>query len=155
MSILALDLGTKTGYAIVDDGRVLLSGVWNFTREKNEHYGHMFFNLREQLKATIWREGIDMIAYELAHHRAGPATRIGVGMNAIVLLVCASCDIPMREVHTATLKKHATGSGRASKDEMIVKAREYLDREPVDDNEADAVLIGMWMVDYMIESEVE
>jgi hypothetical protein len=52
----------------------------------------------------------------------------------------ASKGIELMPVHTASLKKFATGSGRANKLEMIeaAKARGWT---PVDDNEADASLL--------------
>ena len=39
-----------------------------------------------------------------------------------------------------TIKKHATGKGNASKDEMVAAMR-LLGHEPADDNEADALAL--------------
>jgi Holliday junction resolvasome RuvABC endonuclease subunit len=41
------------------------------------------------------------------------------------------------------LKKWACGFGKADKAQMINRAAACLGRAPIDDNEADAVLIGM------------
>lgn len=83
---------------------------------------------------------IDVIVFEQAHHRGGAATAVCVGLVTEVLAFAAEHDIETMPVHTASLKKFATGSGRASKTDMIeaAKARGW---NPQDDNEADAQLL--------------
>jgi Holliday junction resolvasome RuvABC endonuclease subunit len=83
---------------------------------------------------------IDVICYEQAHHRGGAATACCVGLVTEVQAFAAEHNIEIMPVHSATLKKFATGSGRANKDQMIeaAKARGW---NPQDDNEADACLI--------------
>ena len=44
-----------------------------------------------------------------------------------------------------TIKKHATGKGNASKDEMVASARAR-GHAPTDDNEADALALLHWAV---------
>lgn len=145
-NILALDLATRTGWAIVRDGRVYESGTWEFRAEYSgdgRHYGHLFAALYRRLDGATTPETV--LAYELAHHRAGAATRIGVGCNATVLLFAARRGMPAPlAVHTATLKKWATGDGRAGKGAIMAWAAERIGRQPVDDNEADAVAVGLW-----------
>ena len=46
-----------------------------------------------------------------------------------------------------TIKKHATGKGNASKDEMVASARAR-GHTPVDDNEADALALLSWAVHH-------
>lgn len=147
-AILALDLATITGWAIVYGGNVYESGVWDLGAERGAwHYGFLFQALYRKLDEHA-KPGTQL-AYELAHHRAGPATRIGVGLNATVLLFAARRDMePPISVHTATLKKWAVGDGRAGKDQVKAWARVRLGREPIDDNEADAVAVGLWAERY-------
>ena len=145
MRILALDLATTTGFCVIENGKILESGVWDLSRTKDEHYGHQFDKLIQLLSSEYYSCHDLTIAYEQAHFRSGPATRIGVGMNSAVLWFCAKHDIKPVSVHTATLKKWATGNGRAGKDEMIAKATEWLGREPIDDNEADAVCLAKYV----------
>ncbi len=47
-------------------------------------------------------------------------------------------------VKTNSLKLWATGKGNASKDAMKKVAAQALGRPPIEDNEADAVLVGLW-----------
>ena len=56
------------------------------------------------------------------------------------LAFAAKYNIETMPVHTATLKKFATGNGRASKEDMV-KAAIQRGWNPVDDNEADAILL--------------
>lgn len=83
---------------------------------------------------------LNVIVYEQAHHRGGAATAVCVGLVTEVLAFSAEHDIETMPVHTASLKKFAAGSGRASKTDMIeaAKARGW---NPQDDNEADAQLL--------------
>lgn len=149
--ILAFDLATKTGWCLVSSqGAILSSGVLDLSREDNEHYGHMFMRLYGFMEKISGGNQRLMLAYEMAHHRAGPSTRIGVGLNATILLFAAQNGLatPLA-VHTATLKKWVTGSGRAEKPAMIAWAKEKLGRDPIDDNEADAVAVALWAMEHM------
>lgn len=151
--ILGLDLATITGWAIWKDGKFPYCGAVDFGwyREKAEHghNGHMFDQLLAELEAHILVNGVTVLAYELAHHRAGPATRIGVGMNSIVLMAAAQYNVRVMEVHTATLKKWATGNGRAEKKDMIVAAQKLSGIGEMDDNTADAICVAAWAAERM------
>jgi Holliday junction resolvasome RuvABC endonuclease subunit len=143
MAILALDCATKTGWAIIRDGRVYESGVQDFSKRRGESNGAMFLRFRTWLEIMVGG-GIDFVAYEQSHHRGGAATEIGVNLTGRVQEACANHEIDYAAVHTATLKKWACGHGKASKEQMMARAVAYLGRAPEDDNEADAVLLGMW-----------
>jgi Holliday junction resolvasome RuvABC endonuclease subunit len=129
----------------------LESGVWDFSRSRGiRHYGYLYQAL--YCKLDLYAKPETLLAFELAHHRAGPATRIGVGLNATVLHFAVRRDLPdPLSVHTATLKKWVTGSGRAEKWQIINWARGQLGRDPIDDNEADAVAVGLWADTFMRE----
>ena len=83
---------------------------------------------------------VDVICYEQAHHRGGAATACCVGLVTEIQAFAAHHDTEIMPVHTASLKKFATGSGRASKVEMI-EAAKACGWDPVDDNEADACML--------------
>jgi Holliday junction resolvasome RuvABC endonuclease subunit len=145
MNILSLDLATKTGWASNVHGR--RSGVVEFALKRGESPGMRFLRCRAWLN-EIWSllsGQIDIIAYEQAHHRGGAATAVCVGLVTEVLAFAAEHNIELMPVHTATLKKFATGSGRADKKDMVQAAKER-GWEPQDHNEADAQLL----LDYAI-----
>lgn len=140
MIILALDTGIKTGWCTEHH-----SGVQVFDTKRGESLGMRFLRFRAWLKELSSLMGkIDVIVYEQAHHRGGFATETALGFITEVKTFAAECNAELMPVHTGTLKKWATGSGKGDKSEMIVKAKSYIAREPIDDNEADAVLIYQW-----------
>ena len=91
-----------------------------------------------------------LVVYEQAHNRGGAATQVLNGMTALLIEECERRGINYTSVHSATLKKSATGSGRADKKQMIIYAKSaYPDQEINDDNQADALhLLGYGMKKY-------
>lgn len=143
--ILGLDCGTHTGWAITrNDGTIFESGVQDFSKRRGESNGAMFLRFRQWLYELMTHCTIQFVAYELAHHRGGAATEIGVNLAGRVQEQCAALNIEYVGVHTGTLKKWATGSGTASKEQMMARAVTFLGRPPVSDDEADAVMIALW-----------
>lgn len=151
MNILALDLGTTTGWALSESGRIE-SGVQTFDVKRGESPGMRFLRLTRWLVeiARVDQEypqgRLDLIVFEAAHHRGGAATAVGVGFTSHVLSFCARYGIEHQPVHSATLKKFATGKGNAKKPDMlraVVQRGWYNDGERVaaDDNEIDAIAL--------------
>jgi Holliday junction resolvasome RuvABC endonuclease subunit len=62
-------------------------------------------------------------------------------LRGVILNVLFRNDVPVDIIAPPTLKKIATGNGRAEKDEMIRKARRKWKRCPDNDNVAD----GFWL----------
>ena len=137
-SILAIDPGTACGWAMRTFCGSTHSGVQKFELKRGESPGMRYWRFERWLGEMI--AGIDVIYYEQAHHRGGYATQVGVGFTTIILKVAAENKIETCPVHSATVKKSATGKGNASKAEMI-KAAQYLKAGLQDDNEADALHI--------------
>jgi Holliday junction resolvasome RuvABC endonuclease subunit len=91
----------------------------------------------------------DVIAYEQAHHRGGAATHVAHSLIGLVEAVAAERGIEVTNRHTATIKKHALGTGKGGKPEMITAAKER-GWHPDDDNEADALwLLDLIQVDFL------
>lgn len=141
MNVLSLDMATKTGWAVFFDG-MIDSGVQTFELKRGESHGMRFLRFRAWLQEMkeLCPGKIDLISFEQAHHRGGPATQLAVGMMTDALAFAADIGAETMPVHTGTLKKFATGKGNAGKEAMKEAARKmgYL---PIDDNEADACLL--------------
>ena len=142
MNILALDTATKTGWAIIQDGKLIESGVQDFTKQRGSSNGILFLNFRHWLRQILLDNQVTFVIYEQAHHRGGAATEICVNLTGRVQECCSELGIEYTTVHTATLKKWATGVGNADKGEMMVRASIELGRRPIDSNEADAVMMA-------------
>jgi len=140
--VLGLDLAKLTGYC-VSDGTHFESGVWDFgsirDAVKSRHNGHMFEALLNELDKI---HNLDAIVYERAHHRGGAATRIALGLVSVTLMYAAQYGIRVFDVHTATLKKWATGDYRAGKLAMMAFASEKTGREITSDDEGDAICVA-------------
>lgn len=146
MRILALDLGTKTGWAFgtTKDSDRVYSGVQDFSLKRGESPGMRLLNFDKWVYEILTKHKPKMVAYEMPHQRGGYATQLLLGMLGILHVACTKAGIEYSSVHSATLKKFATGSGRASKEDMISVAILKFDREIIDDNEADALHILGW-----------
>jgi len=144
MNVLALDLGTRTGWALVDKG-VTESGVQVFDVKRGESPGMRYLRFNRWLD-EIAGDGHrpEVIVYEQAHHRGGAATEIAAGFATRVQEFCARHGIEHASVHSATLKKFATGSGRASKEDMLERAQQKFKPDIIHDDEADA----LWILEY-------
>lgn len=144
MKILSLDCATKTGWAIYD-GRLIESGVQDFSKRRGDSNGMMFLRFRKWLHEIMADHTPAVVVYEQSHHRGGAATEIGVNLTGRVQEVCAELGVEFTAVHTASLKKWACGHGKADKAQMIERAAAIIGRAPIDDNEADAVLLAAYM----------
>lgn len=148
-NVLALDLATKTGWAVrLRDGSIE-HGVFNTAPPKGSHSGQRFINFRTHLQALIEKYDAHVVVYEDVRNHVGvTAAHIHGGLKAITFMVCAYQNIELRYHGVGQIKKHWTGKGNAKKDEMIAEAvkRGY---KPQDDNVADALaILGLAFNDY-------
>jgi len=144
MKILALDIATKTGWAVLENGDIKESGVQDFTKGRGESNGLMFLKFRKWLQEMNKFGPFNIIGYEKAHYRGGAATEICVGLQTRAQEFAAEIGAESAPVATMTLKKFATGRGNCDKANMVAAAEEILGRPPLDDNEADAVHVAQW-----------
>lgn len=143
MRILGIDCGTKTGWAYCDDS-FTISGVIDFTLKRGESSGMKFLRFHGWLREMLVKHRPALVVYELPHHRGGYATQSLNTMCGLVMMGCAKREIEYVGVHSATLKKHATGSGRASKEDMLKAARTQFGEDVKTDDEADALFLMNW-----------
>lgn len=146
-SILALDFGSTTGWAIrSNDG--IYSGTWDLRPRRGDSPGMRYVLLRRELNTMIgaWPE-LKLVVYEMPHHRGGAATEYALGWVATCQAWCAEWHIEHQQTHSATVKKAITGSGRASKEDVLRAVRELFPNSDIrDDNQADALAILKWAI---------
>ncbi len=137
MKILAIDPGTKCGWAIDKKH----SGVWNLKPNKFDSGGMRFVELYGHIRKVI--AGVDLIIYErVERHSSTYAGHIYGGIIAVVHGICEEFLVPYKGIPVGTIKKHATGKGSAKKEAMILAAQaRFRDVNIKDDNHADALCL--------------
>jgi hypothetical protein len=143
-ALLALDLGTSTGWAARRPDGAILSGVASFKPGRYEGAGMRY------LRFAQWLDRLDMPSAvffeEVRRHRGVDAAHCYGGLLATLTAWCEARGIPYAGVPVGTIKAHATGKGNASKEAMVA-AMVAKGFQPADDNEADALAILMHAVE--------
>ena len=152
--LLALDLGTTTGWALRGGDGHITSGSESFRPQRFEGGGMRFLRFKRwltEIKQSCG--GIDALHFEEVRRHAGvDAAHAYGGFLATLTAWCEHHQIPYQGVPVGTIKKHATGKGNAGKDEMIA-AMSALGHAPVDDNEADALALLHWAIGQQGEEQ--
>jgi len=145
--ILALDLGTKTGWAMRSAGKVL-SGVWDLKPDRYSGAGMRFVRFQRML-GQMPKPG-RVVFEEVRAHAAVSDAHVYGGFLATLAAWCEENSIPYEGVAVGTIKKAATGKGNASKDLMIA-AMQAKGHDPKDHNEADALAL----LHYAVKRDAE
>jgi Holliday junction resolvasome RuvABC endonuclease subunit len=145
--LLALDLGTSTGWAVRRSDGLIMSGTATFKPGRFEGGGMRYVRFArwldeigaDEFPAIVWFE-------EVRRHAGTDAAHVYGGLMATLASWCELRGIPYQGVPVGTIKRHATGKGNANKDAMIAAAvaRGF---SPKDDNEADALALLNWGVE--------
>ena len=153
-TILALDLGTTTGWALRGSDGHITSGSESFRPQRFEGGGMRYLRFKRWLTdIKQCNASIDQVVFEEVRRHAGvDAAHAYGGFMGQLTAWCEHHQIPYQGVPVGTIKKHATGKGNASKDEMVaaVRARGH---SPADDNEADAIAL-LYLAIEMATQEV-
>ena len=146
--ILAIDLGTTTGWALRTTSGVILSGSRGFRPHRFEGGGMRYLRFVAWLDSVHEHAGrLDAVYFEEVHrHTATDAAHVFGGFLAALTAWCEQREIPYAGVPVGTIKLFATGKGNAGKAGVIaaMQARGF---NPTDDNEADALAILLWAIE--------
>ncbi|MEN8739997.1 MAG: hypothetical protein ABF308_09505 [Phaeobacter gallaeciensis] len=146
--MLALDLGTTTGWAIRDFDGLITSGTVSFKPSRYDGGGMRYLRFTNWLTELDRLSGpIEAIYYEEVRRHAGTdAAHVFGGLLAVLTSWGELRGVPYQGVPVGTIKKHASGKGNAPKQAMIDAARQR-GFNPADDNEADAIAILLWALE--------
>ena len=147
-TLLALDLGTTTGWALHGADGLITSGTASFRNGWFDGGGMRYLRFTNWLGelerlsgpiAAIWFE-------EVRRHVGTDAAHVFGGLMASLTSWAELRGIPYQGVPVGTIKKYLTGKGNAPKQAMIdaARARGF---NPADDNEADAIAIMLWALE--------
>jgi len=147
-TILALDLGTTTGWAIRGFDGLITSGTVSFKPSRYDGGGMRY------LRFTNWLSELDRLSgpieavyfEEVRRHAGTDAAHVYGGLMATLETWAELRGVPYQGVPVGTIKRHATGKGNANKKAMIAAAR-MRGFSPADDNEADAIAILLWAIE--------
>ena len=144
-TLLTLDLGTQTGWALRGRDGVITSGTVSFRPQRFEGGGMRYLRFKRWLDELALVAGEPQAVYfeEVRRHAGVDAAHAYGGFFGQLTAWCEQRAIPYQGVPVGTLKKHATGRGNADKGAMIaaMQARGF---HPADDNEADALALLLW-----------
>jgi len=157
--ILSLDLGIHTGWACnTEEG--LRYGTINLRKSKKDTRGQIYYELNNWLIRMVWknveRSDVDMVAYEMPHNRGGATTEMLNTFAGTVQMVCYIWKIPHRSVHSLTIKKFMTGSGKATKEDMIKAVqKKHPGIKDLDEHQADAIALLCFMKAEQLRNDIE
>lgn len=147
MTLLALDLGTKLGWAVAFGPGDILHGTVEFRCGRFEGGGMRWLTFRKWLNTLLADHGPLEAVYfeEVAAHKGTAAAHLYGGFLSTLTAWCEQKGIPYKGVPVGTIKRHATGKGNANKAAMIeaVKAMGFT---PETDNDADAIALVRCMM---------
>ncbi len=144
-TVLALDFGQKMGWSLrwtdgeVTSGCEKLSIPTKIVKKKKikESPGMRFVRFKDFLSKV---DGVTHIFYEKVYSHIGveAAHQYG-GYESLLLEFCERNKIKCGFYGVGTIKKRATGSGKASKEQMMEAATKHFKQEIQNDNQADSL----------------
>jgi Holliday junction resolvasome RuvABC endonuclease subunit len=140
--ILALDLGTKTGWAIKLENNQINSGTIEFKPSRFEGGGMRYLRFKKWLdEINQLTNGIDRVYFEEVRRHIGvDAAHAYGGFLAYLTSWCEENKIPYLGIPVGTIKKHVTKKGNAGKSQIMIEVKK-LGFNPADDNEADSLAL--------------
>ena len=152
MKILAIDAASTTGWCLMDSekGLPMDMGLRQFKApvkrkvKPSDHPGSQFYAYDRWLWDMIRFYDPGLLAYEKPAGQMSAMASL-YGYRAITMSMCCEAEgLSFAEVHATTLKKFATGSGKADKWQMIGALMDRYQIAVDDHNVADAVHLGFW-----------
>ena len=147
-AILALDLGTQTGWALRAAEGAHSSGTVSFRPSRYDGGGMRYLRFTNWLTELDEQKGpLSAIYFEAVRRHAGTdAAHVYGGLMATLTAWAELRGVPYEGIPVGTIKRFATGKGNASKAAVIQAMRER-GFAPSDDNEADALALLLWAVE--------
>ncbi|MDP2358366.1 MAG: hypothetical protein Q8M31_20230 [Beijerinckiaceae bacterium] len=147
-AVLALDLGTSTGWALRTSDGLITSGTISFRPSRYDGGGMRYVRFRAWLDQLGKDAGpLASIHFEeVRRHIGTDAAHLYGGFLATLTAWCEQRDVAYQGTPVGTIKRFVTGKGNSDKAAVIaaVRARGF---SPADDNEADAIAILLWAIE--------
>ena len=151
MNILALDLGSTTGYCLGGKEGIINRGPIDF-RNKGKFNEKSFVMFNDWLWSVCnsIEHPVSLISVEkpLVISSRPWGARVAYGQLGIVQLVSGSLGIPWVDTPPATIKKYWTGKGNCCKDLMVETTRK-LHPDVTSHDESDAIALWYYTKEVM------
>ena len=139
MNILAIDFATTTGFAF-GDGQAMHSGFVCFKAKGKQSKDQRLISFRNWLHDHA--RDVDGIAYEAVRSMKSANAVVALAeMQSVLKMFALEHDIPLFPYSASQIKKHITGKGNASKDDVIEAVNARFNLSIKDNNEADSIAI--------------
>lgn len=124
-TILALDLGTTTGWAMRPRGQQVAHGFVTLRPQRCEGGGMRYLRFKRWLTGLKGLTTDIQAVYfeEVRRHVGVDAAHVYGGLMATLTSWCEHNGIPYQGAPVGTIKKHATGKGNAGKEEVMAAMR--------------------------------
>ena len=124
-TILALDLGTQTGWSLLHQGTIT-SGTLTFKNDRYQGGGMRYLRFSKRLDDIQSLAGgilSEVYFEEVRRHLGVDAAPVYGGFLATLTGWCEREGIPYEGVGVGTIKHHVTGKGNASKQDVIASLK--------------------------------
>jgi Holliday junction resolvasome RuvABC endonuclease subunit len=139
MNILAIDLGSQTGFAILKGSQVTI-GTKKLCHDRHAS-GVRALDFYRWLIQMIQEHSIEQVYFERVYTHSGTeATHLYGYFMYMLAAVCEEHEVKCVGFSVGTIKKFMTGKGNATKEEMIAAAK-LRGLDPQTHDEADALAI--------------
>lgn len=138
---IAIDIGSTTAIAVLNDGELFFET--HDLKRPNPSRPARFLKLVNVLANIQGRHAIECIFIEKPNTRGRDATFTLIGLYTMAQTWAHSLDIPFFDAEASAIKKFATGSGLAKKQQMIAAA-EARGWGVTNEHEADAAHLLAW-----------
>ena len=145
--ILSIDPATNSGWAF----SISEYGTKKLKKSKKEHMGHKLIEFEHWVRFMMKKS--DLVVTELPVTRYAAATIHHSKLVGIIEKVAAEFSKPYFVFDPKTVKKFATGSGVASKIDMIEQAKKVFGYVGEDDNEVDAIWLLLFCKQKLLKNE--
>lgn len=147
MRCLCLDLARISGWALVEPNKPALSGSFTLIdRAMTENAGQVYASLEQHEADLIAVHQPQEVWIEAAlqlHGRSLIAEAVLLGLAAVAELVAYKAGLPTFRVGVQDARQAVIGKRRGNKEDVAWWAY-YLGYRPVDDNAADALVVGAY-----------
>ncbi len=164
MRVLGLAQGVKNGFCILQDGKILESGVEDLTQIRGKDNETLFIAFRKWLSQKIRLAAVDpshaydLIVFIQSPKRGKAAAEIQDEMKKSIEEKVVETKMECVAISSAVLKKATLSKGNATKAQMEAWAASKLQRKPtdplVDDCEVNALALAFYgFQNYNVKAE--